>query len=269
MLKKAIYKGVEINYSRKGNSKRTLVLLHGFLENHKVWDDYAKVLAKHNTVYAIDLPGHGQSDCLGYVHSMDEMAGCVKQVLLDNNKRKVVIIGHSLGGYVALAFGDNYPDSLNGLCLFNSTAKSDSEEKIKFRNRAIEVVKDNHELFIKTAIPNLFIEDRTPAIRGAIRRVLNMALNTPKQGIIAALEGMKKRPDREIILRFAPYPVLFIAGKKDIVIRWRDLKSQSELPENGRFHLSEKGGHMCFYEDKYPCLKVLEKFVIDCYTTKR
>ena len=89
MLKKAIYKGVEINYSRKGNSKRTLVLLHGFLENHKVWDDYAKVLAKHNTVYAIDLPGHGQSDCLGYVHSMDEMAGCVKQVLLDNNKRKV------------------------------------------------------------------------------------------------------------------------------------------------------------------------------------
>ena len=269
MLKTAFYKGAKINYSRKGNSKRTVVLIHGFLENYKVWEDYEKVLAKHNTVYSVDLPGHGDSDCLGYVHTMKEMAGCIKQILIDNNKRKAVIVGHSLGGYVALAFGDKYPDALNGLCLFNSTAKPDTEEKIKYRNRAIEVVKRNHEMFIKEAIPNLFVANNTPVLRGAIRRVLNMALTTPKQGILAALEGMKIRPDREIILRFAPYPVLFVAGKKDMVVRWRDLKAQSELCENGRFHLSEKGGHMCFYEDKYPCLKILEKFVIDCYAPKK
>jgi pimeloyl-ACP methyl ester carboxylesterase len=269
VFKKTIYKGVEINYSLKGNSKRTVVLLHGFLENIKVWEDYNKVLAKHNTVFAIDLLGHGKTACLGYVHTMEEMAACVKQVLSDNNKRKAVLIGHSLGGYVALAFGDKYPDALNGLCLFNSTAKPDSEERIKFRNRAIDVVKNNHELFIKTAIPNLFVDTKTPAIRGAMRRVLNMALNTPKQGVLAALEGMKKRPDREVILRFAPYPVLCIAGKKDSVVRWRDLKAQSLLCENGSFYLSEKGGHMCLYEDKYPCLRVLEKFVIKCYASKK
>jgi hypothetical protein len=91
-----------------------------------------------------------------------------------------------------------------------------------------------------------------------------MALKTPKQGILAALEGMKIRPDREIILRFAPYPVLCIAGKSDLVIRWRDVKAQSEICSNGSFYLSEKGGHMCFYEDKYPCLKVLEKFIVKC-----
>ena len=157
MLKKAIYKGAKINYCRKGNSKRTVVLIHGFLESHKVWNDYAKVLAKHNTVYAIDLPGHGESESLGYIHSMEDMAGCVKKVLDDNSKRKAVIIGHSLGGYVALAFGDKYPDAIKGLCLFNSTAKPDTEEKVKFRNRAIQVVKRNHEMFIKEAIPNLFV----------------------------------------------------------------------------------------------------------------
>ena len=269
MLKTALYKGAKINYERKGNSKRTVVLLHGFLENHKVWNDYTKVLAKTNTVYSIDLPGHGSSDCLGYVQSMEDMAGCVQQVLNDNRKRKAVIIGHSLGGYVALAFGDLYPDSLNGLCLFNSTAKADSIEKVKFRNRAIEVVKENHELFIKNAIPNLFVGPKNNAIRGAIRRVLNMALTTPKQGILATLEGMKIRADREIILRFAPYPVLCVAGKQDLVVPWRVLKKQSELCENGSFHLSEKGGHMCFFEDKYPCLKVLEKFVISCYSSKK
>lgn len=262
MLKTSIYKGAKINYFQKGNSKRIVVLIHGFLESHKVWEDYTKVLAKHNTVYAIDLPGHGGSECLGYVHSMEEMAGCIKKVLEDNNRRKAIIVGHSLGGYVALAFGEKYPDALKGLCLFNSTAKSDTEEKVKFRNRAIDVVKRNHEMFIKEAIPNLFVHKNTPALRGAIKRVVNMALKTPKQGILAALEGMKIRSDREIILRFASYPVLYIAGKKDLVIRWRDLKEQSQLCTNGSFYLSEKGGHMCFYEDKYPCLKVLEKFIV-------
>ena len=265
MLKTAIYKGAKVNYSKKGNSKRVVVLLHGFLENYKGWSDYVKVLSKYNTVYAIDLPGHGDSDCIGYIHTMEEMAGCIKQVLIDNKKRKAVIIGHSLGGYVALAFGDIYPDLLNGLCLFNSTAKSDSQEKVKLRDRAIEVVKRNRVIFLKEAIPNLFVTKNTPALRGAVKRVLNMALNTSQQGILASLEGMKIRPNREIILRFAPYPVLCIAGKNDKVIRWRDLKAQTDVCENGRFYLSEKGGHMCIYEDKYPCLKILEKFIIECY----
>lgn len=264
MVKKVVYKGANISYSCLGNAQRTVMLIHGFLESKKVWNDYAKVLSKHNTVYSIDLPGHGESECLGYVHSMEDMAGCVKKVLEDNNKRKAVIVGHSLGGYVALAFGDKYPDALKGLCLFNSTAKPDTEEKVKFRNRAIDVVKRNHEIFIKEAIPNLFVNKNTPALRGAIKRVINMALKTPKQGILAALEGMKIRSDREIILRFAPYPVLCIAGKNDLVINWIDVKAQSELCSNGSFYLSEKGGHMCFYEDKYPCLKVLEKFIVDC-----
>lgn len=264
MQKQFEYKGASINYEKKGNGKRSVVLIHGFLENHKVWDDYIKVLAQNNTVFAIDLPGHGKSDCLGYVHTMEEFAGCVKKLLEVHNKRRAVIVGHSLGGYVALAFGDAYPDSIIGLCLFNSTAKADTEEKVHFRERAINVVKVNHELFIKEAIPNLFVGPKTPAIRGAIKRVLNMALSTPKQGIIAALEGMKIRPDREIILRFAPYPVLCLAGKNDLLIRWRDLKTQSELCEKGSFYLSQKGGHMCIYEDKYPCLKALKKFITSC-----
>ena len=93
MFKQTVYKGAKIHYSKKGNGKRTVVLLHGFLENLNVWNDYVSVLAKYNTVYSIDLPGHGQSDCLGYVHTMDDMAGCVKQVLKENKKRKAILVG--------------------------------------------------------------------------------------------------------------------------------------------------------------------------------
>lgn len=264
MLRTAIFKDANIQYEIKGKANRTVVLLHGFLESHKVWDDYQKSLAKRNTVISISLPGHGKSDCLGYIQTMEEMAEVVKFILTQHKKRKAIIVGHSMGGYVALAFADVFPDSVNGLCLFNSTAKPDSSERKKYRDRAIKVVKQNHTLFIKEAIPNLFVGDKTAAIRGAIKRTLNISLATPKQGIISSLEGMKIRPDREIILKFAPYPVLFIAGKNDPIIPWKELEKQSKLSERGSFYLSEKGGHMCFYEDKIPCLKVLDKFIVGC-----
>ncbi len=264
MLKTTVFKGAKIQYEKKGKARRTVVLLHGFLESHKVWDDYLKVLAKKNTVFSISLPGHGGSDCLGYVHSMEEMADVVKHVLHENQKRKTILVGHSMGGYVGLAFSDKYPDAVNGLCLFNSTAKSDTIERKIFRDRAINVVKYNHTLFIKEVIPNLFIEDKTPALRGAIKKVFNIAIKTPKQGIIAALEGMKNRPNREIILNFAPYPVLCLGGRLDSIVPWEDLEKQSKLSEKGTFHLSETGGHMCFFEDKYPCLAVLENFIVSC-----
>ena len=264
MLKTTVFKGATIQYEKKGKAKRTVVLLHGFLESHKIWGEYQRILSKKNTVIAISLPGHGTSDCLGYVHSMDEMADVVKHVLNDNNKRKAILVGHSMGGYVALAFGDKFPDSVNGLCLFNSTATSDSEARKIFRDRAIKIVKYNHAIFIKEVVPNLFIEDRTPALRGAIKRILNIAVQTPKQGIVAALEGMKIRPNREIILNFAPYPVLCLGGRHDNVVSWEDLERQSKLSEKGIFHLSETGGHMCFVEDKISCLNVLDDFIVTC-----
>lgn len=264
MLFNVDYKGTNIHFEKKGKAKRTVVLLHGFLESLKVWDEYTRVLAKNNTVISISLPGHGESGCLGYIHTMEELSEVVKFVLNYNNKRKAIIIGHSLGGYVALAFADKFPDAVNGICLFNSTAKPDSEEKKTFRDRAIKVVKKNHTLFIKEAVPNLFVGPKTPAVRGAIKKVLNIALKTSKQGIVASLEGMKIRPDREIILKFAPYPVLCVAGKLDAIIPWEDLKKQSELCEKGIFYLSENSGHMNFIEDKYPSLKAVEKFIIKC-----
>lgn len=264
MLKTTVFKDANIQYEIKGKAKRTVVLLHGFLESHKIWDEYTKVLAKKNTVIAISLPGHGESECLGYVHSMEEMAEAVKHVLHENRKRKAILVGHSMGGYIALAFGDKFPDAVNGLCLFNSTATADSKDRKVFRDRAIQVVKHNHTLFIKEVVPNLFIEKRNAALRGAIKKVFNIAIKTPKQGIIAALEGMKNRPNREIILNFAPYPVLCLGGKLDSVVDWKDLQRQSELSEKGVFHLSETGGHMCFVEDKYPCLTAVDQFIVRC-----
>ena len=145
--------------------------------------------------------------------------------------------------------------------MFNSSAFADTELKKQERDRAIKVVKSNHERFINEVIPKLFIRMDTPALKVALRQTLKSALSTSKQGIIAALEGMKIRQNREIVLKFSPCPVLFIIGKQDGLLPYKDLIEQSKLNERGSYYLSEGGGHLCFFEDKYPCLTALTKFI--------
>lgn len=261
MQKQITYKGIPVVYDIRKKGKSCVVLLHGYLESKETWKEYTSILAKKFNVVSIDLLGHGESGCVGYVHTMEEMADVVKAVLKEHDLRKAILVGHSMGGYVALAFAEKYPDSIKGLCLFNSTALADSESKQKDRTRAINVVKKNHERYVAEVIPNLFIHTDTLELKKAEKKALKIALNTPKQGIIAALEGMKIRDNRELVVKFAPCPVLYIIGKLDKLLPYQELIAQSALNENGSYYLSEKGGHLCFFEDKFPTLTALQKFI--------
>ena len=153
------YKGATISYTDEGQGA-TVVLLHGFLENSTMWDGLKPALAKRNRVVTIDLLGHGKTGCLGYVHSMELMAEVVEQVLSHLKIRRSIFVGHSMGGYVALAFAELLPDNVKGLVLLkvllNSTARADSEERKQNRLRAIAAIKQNHKAFVRMAISNLF-----------------------------------------------------------------------------------------------------------------
>jgi pimeloyl-ACP methyl ester carboxylesterase len=254
------FKGIDVSFTDSGKGK-AIVLLHGFLGDKSVWNYYAKQLSSSTTrVITIDLLGHGRSDCLSYVHTMEEMAEAVYEVLKHLKLRKYFLVGHSMGGYVSLALAENYPDDVRGLCMFHSSAKADNETKQKDRTRAIKVVKRNAKLFIDEAIPNLFNTHIKPNKLG-IEKAKKIALSTSKQGIVAALEGMRIRLDREIILKFAPYPVLYIIGKEDNILPYKDLISQAKLPDNGNYVLLDKVGHMGFFEAKKECLNILAEFV--------
>ena len=161
-----------------------------------------------------------------------------------------------------------YPDNVKGLGLFNSTASADSEEKKSERERAIVVVKRNHKKYIKEVIPNLFTKEYVPLLKNEIEDLLEEASSLPKQGIIAGLEGMKIRMDREVIIKFAQYPVLFIAGKKDKTVTFQSLKEQFYLPEKSQVLVLENSGHMSYLEAKQDCLKAIKKFVRSIYKSK-
>lgn len=223
-----------------------------------MWKDYVSFFSGQYCIITIDLLGHGESDCLGYVHSMEENANVVHEVLKHLQIDKAIILGHSMGGYVALAFAELYPECILKLVLLNSTSKEDSTEKKINRTRAIKAVKQNYVSFVSMAIANLFSENNRTRLAAEIEEVKTQALKTPLQGIIASLEGMKIRKDREALLRKNLFPVLLVLGKKDPVLNYEESITQTE--NNTVELISFEDGHMSQIENKEELKKVLLKF---------
>ncbi len=256
--KTILHKNTKINYTDVGKGT-AVVLLHGFLENLSMWNAYVDEFSKKNRVIAIDLLGHGATECLGYIHTMEDQADMVHAVLHDLKIRKAIFIGHSMGGYVALAFAELYPENIKGLVLLNSTSRADSEERKANRDRAITAVKQNYTAFVRMSIGNLFSEDNRERLEEIIETVRQEALKTPLQGIVAALEGMKIRKDREVILHFAPYPMLLVLGKKDSVLNYEDSLDQIE---NTKVELvTFPDGHMSHIENEKELKTILFGFI--------
>ena len=252
------YKNSTVAYSDTGKGT-AVVLLHGFLGNKSMWDFFVSELAAKNRIITIDLLGHGQSDSQGYIHSMEDQADMVYEVLSALRIRKAVFVGHSMGGYVALAFAELYPDHVKGLVLINSTSRPDSAERQINRDRAIKAVKKDHTTFVRLAIANLFSDNKKEQFATEIEKTKIDALQTPLQGIVAALEGMKIRKDREVLLHFGPYPKLLVLGKNDSVLPFDESKSQ--VKNTNVALVSFPDGHMSFIENQTELLAVLRGFL--------
>ena len=257
-MKTIIYKNTKISYSAHGKGT-AVVLLHGFLENKTMWNTFIPELSQKYRVITIDLLGHGETECLGYVHSMEDQADMVHAVLNELKIRKSVFVGHSMGGYVALAFAELYADNVKGIVLQNSTSRADSDERKTNRDRAIKAVKQNYTNFVRMSIANLFSEDNREKLKTEIENVKLEALKTPLQGIVAALEGMKIRKDREVLFHFAHYPIQLVLGKKDGVLIYDENIDQIE---GTKVQLTTfPDGHMSHIENEKELNKVLLDFL--------
>lgn len=257
VLKNIFYKNTKISFTDSGEGN-TIVFLHGFLENKKMWTEYASFFSEKYRVVTIDLLGHGESDSLGYVHEMEENAQAVNEVLEHLKIEKATIVGHSMGGYVALAFAELYPQKIQKLVLQNSTSKEDNAEKKLNRTRAIKAVKQNYISFVSLAIANLFSENNRTRLADEIEKVKAEALKTPLQGIVASLEGMKIRKDREWLLHENRFPVLLILGKKDPVLNYEENLAQIE--DTTAELVSFEDGHMSHIENKEDLKTILFDF---------
>lgn len=267
-LKSTEFKKGTVTYTDTGKG-RVVVLLHGFLGSSEIWDSTIAALSRSYRVIAIDLPGHGGTDCFGYVHTMELNARCVKAVMDHLRLKKYVIIGHSMGGYTALAFADLFPDNLKGLCLYHSSAYADTEEKKRDRSRSVKVVKSNHRIYTSEVIKNLFAGKNRKYLKQEIAFAQRIAAKVSKQSVIAALEGMKDRPNRDLVLAMVQYPVLMVIGEHDKTLPPAQLLEQSDMLRNRHVLYLEHDAHMGFLESPLVSNAALKKFLRACYRSEK
>jgi pimeloyl-ACP methyl ester carboxylesterase len=259
-MRSILYKEKKIFFAESGKGK-TIVLLHGFTETSKIWDSFRDQLSESFRVIVIDLAGHGKSESLEPIHTMELQADVVYEVLKQRKVKKCVMIGHSMGGYVTLAFALKYPEMLKGLCLFHSHPFPDSAEDRKNRIRTINLVKQDKFGFVARFITSLFPEGSRRKFGKEIKNLVEHGSEIPKEGIIAALEGMKIRKNQSALLKSINVPVLFIIGLKDPKAPIDRLWKMVSLPQRSECLILRNVGHMGYIEAPEETVKMIRGFV--------
>ena len=250
-----------IYFSDSGKGQ-AVILLHGYLESSRVWNGFAKKLSSEFRVITIDLPGSGQSDTYGETHSMEFMAGAIKELTDHLKLAKVFIAGHSLGGYVTLAFLELFNDRLSGYCLFHSSPFPDTPETIEKRKREIEIVKmGKKNLMYPDNVTRMFAPSNLEKFAKELQRSKEIASAIPDEGIIAVLNGMMIRPSRLSVMEEGKVPCLWILGAMDNYIPCEQIQTRVKLPLNAKIVVLKKSGHMGFIEEEEISLKAITEFV--------
>ncbi|WP_422106441.1 alpha/beta fold hydrolase [Winogradskyella sp.] len=252
------YKNSHIHYTIAGEGP-AIVLLHGFLETVDMWQDFSPQLSKQHQVICIDLLGHGQTESMGYIHTMDTMAEVVFAVLKHLNIKSAKYIGHSMGGYVALALAEQQPQLCKGLCLMNSTFEADDDQRKLMRARAAEMATTHYDNLVRTSFANLFAPESRETYKQEFEAALRLALQTPVRGYIAAQKGMALRPNRLEVFKSIPGKTLIITGQKDTLINSKRIQEQIKNTPIVHKELSE--GHMSHIENKSELSYLLKRFI--------
>lgn len=255
------FKGGKISYNDSGKGS-VIVLLHGYLESAEVWKNFSNALSSGFRIITIDLPGHGQSGVGNDINTMEFMASAVKDVIDDAGISKIFLIGHSMGGYVTLAFLELFSEYLTGYCLFHSHPLADVPEIIAKRKRDISFIEDGKkEQMIPQFIQKLYAAKNIDKLQSAFVRSLAIASKTDKGTIIADLKGMMARSDRAYLIEEGKVPFLWILGAMDSHIDYQAIQQKVRLPENAKVVVLKNSGHLGFIEEEDLSVKVLEDFV--------
>ncbi|MGN6435742.1 MAG: alpha/beta fold hydrolase [Agriterribacter sp.] len=243
-----------------------VLLLHGFGEDSRIWEYQVEQLKHSFTLILPDLPGSGKSpviskkDYSGLL--IDRYAEIVKCILDQEAVSICTIIGHSMGGYIALAFAEYFPGMLNGLGLFHSTAYADTEERIGIRKKGISFIqKYGAQEFLKQSIPNLFGKAFSNEHPGEIEKLINRSGNFSNEALVQYYEAMIERPDRTIVLKNFLKPVLFIIGEEDKSVYLQDSLNQCHTPLLSLINILPGVAHMGMWERKDQTTITLTKFL--------
>ena len=242
-----------------------VVFLHGFCETSDIWSGIQSQLSKTFRVITIDLPGFGGSPLLNYTFSLEDVAKEIKTFVDSINLTKYVMIGHSMGGYITLAFSKLYSDQLSGIGLFHSSVFEDEKENKENRTKLIEFIKANGvRTFVKTFIPSLFYKENVNTLSDVIRNLKKSAEKTQPESVIRYASAMRDRPGSEEFLNKFKKPVMFIVGEEDPRVPLTKSFEQIIMPENSHVLRLAETGHMGMFEKPDETTNFIEGFLHFC-----
>jgi 3-oxoadipate enol-lactonase len=250
-----------MSYIDEGKGE-VIVLLHGFCGSAAYWERIIPHLTKTHRVIAPSLRGHGKSSAISEPYSIEDMAVDIKYLLEGLQIEKVVLFGHSLGGYVTLAFVEKFPEFTKGFSLMHSTAHHDDDIGKVNRLKNIELICDyGIEPLIKNLTPKLFSPNNYKWMNAEVELVTEVGLNTSVIGAKGALRAMMNRPDRNHVLKNSQVPILLIAGKEDQIIPLE--KVLSEKTPSIQLKVLENVGHMGMLESTIELRDIMKGFLND------
>jgi pimeloyl-ACP methyl ester carboxylesterase len=255
------YQSSKIFYRTVGKGK-PVILLHGFAEDGDVWKNQIEFLREHCYLIIPDLPGSGKSEMINDM-SIEGMVEVIKELLnielqkfpvilseAEEQGMEGVLIGHSMGGYISLAFAEKYPELLASIALVHSSAFADSDEKKANRSKSIEFVKKNGAFeFLKAVITDLFTETWAANNQQAIDAQIEKSKGFTDEAIIAYYQAMINRPDRTAVLKNFNKPILFIIGQHDKAVPFEQSMQQCYLPNQSHIHILRNTAHMGMLEE--------------------
>jgi pimeloyl-ACP methyl ester carboxylesterase len=247
-------------------SQPTIVFLHGFAESRAIWADFTHNFPAEYQVLALDLLGHGANVHDNHDYTMEAQARYVAEQLREEAIDKALVVGHSMGGYVALALAEAYPELVSGLVLFHSTALPDTEEKKANRDKNRDFVQRHGlEKFMDSFIRPLFAPANRDRLQQEQAFLENIGKATPEATVLGGLEAMKNRPDRTQVLKDAQFPVLFIGGKDDVAVPIESLLPQLALPAQSHALLLANVGHLGYLEAPDQTQQAVLDFARQCF----
>jgi len=224
-----------------------VLLLHGFLEEGKMWQNLVKGIEGCQFIIP-DLPGHGASFGVENEMSMDAMADALISLLDELEIPTVHIIGHSMGAYIAMEIIRKVPERVDSMLFFQSTATADSPEIKAKRDRAAKAVMENKKLYIRTVVNRLFAPETKDQFQPEINNLVDAASHLNASAIAKVCLGMKQRIDATGLMAQFEKPKGYFLGEKDPVLPIDRMQKELQKVEPNSFFTHPSMGHMAHIE---------------------
>lgn len=241
---------------------QTILFVHGFPLSRAIWQPQIEALAKNYRVIAPDLRGHGESSAPAGVYAMDTFAEDLQALIAERKCGPVILVGHSMGGYINFAFYRKFPQSVRALVLFCTRAGADSEEgKTGRENLAQRTEREGAAAVAEQMLPKMLAPATAASRPDLVEHVRKMMLATSVTGLVGSLRGMAARPSSLELLPQINAPTLIVAGEHDAIIPTAESAALARAIPHAELAMIPGAGHLASLENPDAVMATLHAFL--------